>query len=92
MKCQDDLLFEGEEPCAPMNEINEWLETKQLFLKVIDNKIDFNSYEKMALRQTEKWMPMVTMSPGHFSDTGYRFRRNFFVRNDDWVPFIGSEN
>ena len=36
--------------CAEMNEINDWLATKQLFLKVIDNKIDFNSYEELAVR------------------------------------------
>ena len=50
MKCQDDLRLDDDPACAPMNEINEWLETKQLHLKVIDNKIDFNSYEEMAVR------------------------------------------
>jgi len=27
------------------------------------------------------------MTPGSFSDTGYRFRRNIFERYDDWVPW-----
>jgi len=32
-------------------------------------------------------MPMVTLESGHFSDTGYRFRKNTFYRTDQWVPF-----
>jgi len=55
-------------------------------LKIIDNKIDFNSFEEFAIRQTEKWMPMIDISPGHFSDTGYRFRKNIFLRDDEWYP------
>ena len=30
---------------------------------------------------------MIDLSPGHFSDTGYRFRKNHFFRDDDWYPF-----
>jgi len=32
-------------------------------------------------------MPMITLSPGHFSDTGYRLRKNTFHRDDEWYPF-----
>ena len=30
---------------------------------------------------------MIDISPGYFSDTGYRFRRNTFFRDDEWHPF-----
>ena len=36
-------------------------------------------------------MPMVDLSPGHFSDTGYRFRWNTFLRSDAWHPFEGNK-
>ena len=31
-------------------------------------------------------MPAVSLRPGLFSDTGYRFRKNIFERIDNWVP------
>ena len=32
------------------------------------------------------------MGNGHFSDTGYRMRRNKFSRADRWTPFRQYEN
>ena len=43
--------------------------------------------EAFAMRQTEKWLPTIPMTKGKFSDTGYRFRKNQFHRNDKWYPF-----
>ena len=37
-------------------------------------------------------MPIVELSPGHFSDTGYRFRKNTFYRKDEWYPLKETEN
>jgi len=34
---------------------------------------------------------MIPMKSGLFSDTGYRFRQNYFNRYDDWYP-LGSYN
>ena len=50
LKCQDDLKEDDDPACADISDINDWLSTKQLHLKVVDNKIDFNSYEEMAVR------------------------------------------
>ena len=70
-----------------MDDINEWLDTKKIHMKIIDNKIDFNSFDDHPIRETEKWMPMIDLSPGHYSDSGYRFRKNTFQRDDEWYPF-----
>ena len=34
-------------------------------------------------------MPSIPLKSGKLSDTGYRFRKNKFDRNDEWFPFIG---
>jgi len=36
-------------------------------------------------------MPMITLEAGHFSDTGYRFRKNTFYHTDEWIPFHSRE-
>ena len=35
-------------------------------------------------------MPIIPLSSGYFSDTGYRFRYNHFERYDDWYPWSSS--
>ena len=32
-------------------------------------------------------LPSIPLATGKFSDTGYRFRKNIFNRNDEWAPF-----
>ena len=32
-------------------------------------------------------MPWINLAAGHYSDTGYRFRKNTFIRDDEWLPF-----
>ena len=49
-KCSDATRGENDPECADMNEINEWLKTKALQIRVVDNKIDFDSYEDYAIR------------------------------------------
>jgi len=33
---------------------------------------------------------MAPLKAGGFSDTGYRFRKNYFTRFDEWQP-LGAE-
>lgn len=33
-------------------------------------------------------MEPILISPGHFSDQGFRYRRNTFRKHDSWVPGI----
>ena len=49
-KCTEDTRQDDDPECAPMNEINEWLSTKILHLKIIDGKIDFDSFDDYAVR------------------------------------------
>jgi len=86
-KCHDAIKGPNDPECASMDEINEWLTTKKVHIKIVDSKIDFKWYGEYAVRQTEKWMPMIDLTPGLFSDTGYRFRKNTFHRHDEWYPF-----
>ena len=91
LKCHEDTREEGDPECAEMEDINSWLRTKAVQFRMIDNKIDFNNREEYAVRQTEIYMPMITLEAGHFSDTGYRFRKNTFFRVDEWYPFRARE-
>jgi len=34
---------------------------------------------------------MIDLSPGHFTDSGYRLRRNTFYRDDEWHPFTAKK-
>ena len=88
--CNNGTKKEDDPECATEDEIEEWIATKQIQLKVIDNKIDFTNLDNYAVRQTEKWLPMVPLKKGSFSDTGYRFRKNSFERKDNWYPFANK--
>ena len=35
-------------------------------------------------------MPTIPMSAGTFTDSGYRFRKNSFDRNDHWIPYTSE--
>ena len=43
------------------------------------------------LRQHEVFFPSIPLGGQKFSDTGYRLRRNVFVRDDNWIPFTTKE-
>ena len=49
---------------------------------MLNKKIDFSSYEKYAVRETELYFPSISIAANLYSNTGYRFRRNYFERND----------
>ena len=56
-------------------------------IKVINKKIDLNNFDDYE-RENEIFFSSIPLSKGHFSDTGYRFRKNIFEGLDNWVPFV----
>jgi hypothetical protein len=60
--------------------IDNWTRNKIIAMKVINQKIDFLEFDEEAVRNNEIFVPGIKMGPGHYSDTGYRFRFNDFAR------------
>lgn len=65
--------------------IDNWIRDKVVAMKLINQKIDFITFEDWAVRYNEVFIPGVPMGNGLFSDTGYRFRYNDFQRQDGWL-------
>ena len=59
--------------------IDNFLRSKVVALKLINQKIDFITFDDWAVRYNEVFIPSVPMYDA-YSDTGYRFRRNNFFR------------
>jgi hypothetical protein len=59
--------------------IDNWMRNKVVTLKLINQKIDFLTFDDWAVRYNEVFIPSVPMFNA-YSDTGYRFRRNNFDR------------
>ena len=53
---------------------------------MLQHKIDFTTYEDKTLRQNELYLQSVPISAGKFNDVGFRFRANFFDKDDAWLP------
>mmetsp|Transcript_41931 Transcript_41931/g.64189 ORF Transcript_41931/g.64189 Transcript_41931/m.64189 type:complete len:115 (-) Transcript_41931:730-1074(-) len=85
MRCSEETKVPGDPDCATPDAIDAWLDQKFLTFKVINKKIDFNSFEEVATRQNEAFVPNVPLASGTFCDTGHRFRRNKFQRTDSWL-------
>ena len=86
--CKDENRDKKDPLCASNDEIDKWLEPKKLIVKVINQKGDFSSYESIAIRETENWLPSVPLSLGKFTDSGYRFLKSKFWAVDSWLPFF----
>jgi hypothetical protein len=52
---------------------------------MLNRKIDFGDYGNYAVRESEVYLPSIPIAGTSYSDTGYRFRRNYFDRNDNWL-------
>ena len=74
----------GYPECASSTDIYNYLETKKIGFKIINQKIDFNERGANAVRFNEVFVPTIDMRAGKFSDTGHRFRYNIFHRIDHW--------
>ena len=84
-------LYDDEPACAEGPAINTWLEKKRMYIHMLNEKLDFQSYEEKNIRQNEIWLPSVSLENGKFHDYGFRFRKNQFVRNDEIAPFFTSK-
>lgn len=51
---------------------------KKIAMKIINQKIDFTTFNEYAVRNNELFVPSVPMGFPSYSDTGYRFRYNYF--------------
>ena len=90
VKCHDEIRKADDPPCKGRDEINEWLKTKSVHLRVLNDKIDFTTFNDDTTRKNEIWMPVLKFKPGLYSDAGYRYRENTFDKKDHWFPGIGK--
>jgi hypothetical protein len=49
---------------------------------MLNKKINFLSFDEYAVRETELYIPAIPIAANLYTNTGYRFRRNYFDRND----------
>ena len=49
-------------------------------LKLVNQKINFLTFDEWAIRYNEVFAPAVPLGNGYFSDIGHRFRYNDFAR------------
>ena len=54
--------------CAEPEQINQWLNTKSVHMRVLNDKIDFTKFDEGSIRQNEIWLPSVKFKPGLFTD------------------------
>ena len=47
-RCDNDTREEGDPVCATPEDTDEWLSTKYAFLRILNTKIDFSSFSKVA--------------------------------------------
>ena len=72
--------------------IDNWVRYKKIALKIINQKIDFTTFNEYAVRYNELFAPSIPMAYPSYSDTGYRFRYNIFGRADGYLYPINSDN
>jgi hypothetical protein len=65
--------------------IDNWVRFKKASMKIINQKIDFTTFDDYAVRYNERHVPSVPLVYPSYSDTGYRFRFNLFERADGYI-------
>ena len=66
--------------------IDNWTRYKKIGMKIINQKIDFSDiHGEYAVRQNELFAPSIPMAYPTYSDTGHRFRYNYFDRVDGYL-------
>lgn len=83
LEIPEDQLQDYEEDLEA-DSIDNWIREKMVTLKLINQKIDFISFNDTAVRYNEVYIPAVPLGNGAYSDTGYRLRFNEFLRQDGW--------
>ena len=68
VRCSEETRQEGDPECATTPEIDKWVGTKRIFMRVLNEKVDFKSWDEESFRQNEIWFPMIPMNSGKFTD------------------------
>ena len=56
-------------------------------MKVLNYKLDYEKFDSSSDKvQSEIYLPSIDISAGHFTDVGFRFRANYFIRADEYIP------
>jgi len=55
--CNEKTKLPGDPECATKSQIDEYMVRKFLVYRVINEKIDFGSFDNMATRQFEVYVP-----------------------------------
>ena len=61
-KCHDAIRSATDPECASMDAINDWLSQKSVFIRVLNEKIDFSKWGSKhdnSIRENEIWLPAV---------------------------------
>ena len=61
VKCSAEPKRLGDPDCATDPEIEEWLSTKTVHLRVLNSKVDFSQFNEDSIRQNEIWLPAVPL-------------------------------
>ena len=64
--------------------IDNFVRHKKVAMKIINQKIEFGNMEGYAVRNNEVFMPSVPLGK-EYSDCGYRFRYNKFIKTDGYL-------
>ena len=54
-------------------------------MRALSNKINFFSFDKVAIMQFEMYLPSIPIHANNFCDSGLRYQRNKFDRTDSWL-------
>ena len=65
--------------------IDNWVRFKKASMLILNQKIDFTTFDKYAVRYNELHVPSVPLVYPSYSDTGYSFRYNIFERVDGYI-------
>ena len=55
---------------------------------MLEYKLDFTVMQGDSVRQTMVFLPSALLSSGYYTDLGFRYVLNIFVKNDAWVPYF----
>ena len=64
--------------------INNFVRNKKFAMKIINQKIMFEDFGDYSVRYNEIFAPSVALGK-EYSDCGYRFRYNKFIKTDGWL-------
>lgn len=91
LRCTHETKAPDDPECADEAAIDEWLKHKKIFVRFLNDKINFMSRDGNPISQSEVWLPTIPMKAGSRSDTGYRMKKNIYLETGMWFPFGGRQ-